>query len=348
MEELSLNQRFEELKAEAENAEIDAEKLEALKEDIRHLAFEGGGIRGVAFAGAVQFLEEHGIMENITGFAGTSAGAITAALLAVGYTADELLQTLRDTDFEQFRDDSWGVVFDIIRLFTQYGIYKGDAFFQWFSSLMERKTGNAGITFREVHERYGKDLVITGTCLNRASVYLFHHKNDRFADLPVALGVRISMSIPMFWKAVRLGDDVMVDGGVLNNYPIWVFDGEELGVPPSGQEAQRSRTLGFKLMTQSERPDKLYWHGNDEIDGPISYGMAFLNAMLIQIERGHIKDDYWKRTVCINTHDVGSLDFGLSVEKREMLAHEGYVATKNHLICMIEGKENEMNCTISA
>ena len=100
-------------------------------------------------------------------------------------------------------------------------------------------------------------------------------------------------------------------------------------------------------MTEGEKADNTLYHVDEKIEGPIDYGKAFLNAMLIQIERGHIRDGYWKRTVCINTHDVSSLDFSLDSTKKTMLIHEGYIAAKNYFHCRLEGKENEMNRAIT-
>lgn len=340
---------FSTLKEEVEDLHLEHEAVATLGHDINYLVFEGGGIRGIGFGGCIRFMEEYDLMANIKGMAGSSAGAIVAAGVAVGYSSQEIIDVLSTTDFNSFKDDSWGVVFDIVRLFTQYGIYKGDAFFKWFSGLLEKKTGKADITFKEVYERYGRTLVITGSCLNKARSYYFHHEDPAYADMPVALAVRISMSIPLYWKAVKLGDDVMVDGGVLNNYPIFVFDGKFIGDPEvSDYSIHNTKTLGFKLMTEGERPDSTLYHVNEKINGPVDYGKAFLNAMLIQIERGHIREGYWKRTVCINTHNVSSLDFDLSEEKKKMLIHEGYIATKNHFWCCLEGRENQLNRVIHA
>ena len=339
---------FERLRTEVEDLQLDKERISTLAHDIKHLVFEGGGIRGVAFGGSLRFMEEYDLDKNIEGLAGSSAGAIVAACVAVGYTSQEIIDVMSNTDFNLFKDDSWGVVFDIIRLFTQYGIYKGDAFYKWFADMMEKKTGKANITFKEVYERYGKTLVITGSCLNRAQSYFFHHLDENYENMQVALAVRISMSIPLYYKAVKLGEDTMVDGGVLNNYPINVFDGEYIGDPGvTDTMIDNSTTVGFKLMTESEKTDATLYHVDEKIDGPVEYGKAFINAMLIQIERGHIRDGYWKRTVCINTHDVSSLDFDLAPEKKKMLIHEGYIAAKNHFHCCLEGKENELNRAIN-
>lgn len=340
---------YNDVKTEIENISLDTDKISEIGKEINSLVFGGGGVRGIAFGGSLKFLEEHGILKHIVNFAGSSAGSIVAAGVAIGITAQEIIDEMTNVDFETFKDDSWGVVFDIIRLWTQYGVYKGDAFHKWFTDLIGRKCGNPNITFKQVYERYNKTLVITGTCMNRAKTYYFHHQDPAYADMPIALAVRISMSIPLFWKAVKLGEDLMVDGGVLNNYPIFVFDGKSIGDDPSDisdAAIANSRTMGLKLMTSNERPDNTMYHINDQISGPIDYVKAFLNALLIQIERMHVRKGYWERTATINTHDISSLDFNLTLEKKELLTNEGYIAAKNFFYCKMKSIPNEMNTLI--
>lgn len=340
-------QTFDDIKSAVEVMQLDCERVKQVGASVENLVFEGGGIRGVGFGGAARFLEEHGLLAHIKGLAGSSAGAIVASALAVGYTSQEIIDELTHTDFNTFKDDSPFVIFDIIRLMSQYGIYKGDTFYKWICDVLAKKTHDPLITFRQIYERYGKVLVITGSCLNRAQSYYFNHENPKYADMPVALAVRISMSIPLYWKAVTLGDDLLVDGGVLNNYPLFVFDGKYIGdADVSDADIARSKTLGFKLMTSSESKDSQLYHVNERIEGPVDFTKALINAMLIQIERGHIRGGYWDRTVCINTHNVSSLDFSITTAQKQALVHEGYIAAKNHFHCKIDGVSNEMNRTI--
>src|SRR5262245_13995736 len=56
--------------------------------------FEGGGAKGIAFVGALQVLQERG--HTLRRYIGTSAGAITAALLAAGYTTEEMMQAINE------------------------------------------------------------------------------------------------------------------------------------------------------------------------------------------------------------------------------------------------------------
>lgn len=337
-------QTYASVRSEVNGLVLDKDKIAELAPTVRRLVFEGGGVRGIGFGGALKFMEEYKLLDNVDKIAGSSAGAIVAAATAVGYTAQEMIDILQETDFESFKDDGW-VIFDLIRLVTQYGIYKGDAFYKWYESILSKKTGINGITFKQLYDKYNKTLVITGTCLNRAETYYFNHTNPKFADMPVTLAVRISMSIPLFWKAVRLGeDDLMVDGGVLNNFPLYIFDGAYIGDSDVSDDAiSKSTTIGFKLMTSTEKKDSKVYHINEEIKGPIEYVKSLLNSMLIQIERGYIKQGYWQQTVCINTHNISSLDFDISTENKTLLVDEGYIAAKNFFNCKSTGKVNLMN-----
>ena len=66
--------------------------------------FEGGGVRGIAFVGAVCYLEEHGY--EWVNLAGTSAGSIIAAFLAAGYSEREIKAELDFLDYQMFLEKS--------------------------------------------------------------------------------------------------------------------------------------------------------------------------------------------------------------------------------------------------
>ena len=74
----------------------------------RNLVFEGGGVKGIAYVGALQVLEEKGILPNIVRVGGTSAGAINAVLVGLNYTPAETQQILNKMNFEKFMDDEDG------------------------------------------------------------------------------------------------------------------------------------------------------------------------------------------------------------------------------------------------
>ena len=103
--------------------------------------FQGGGVRGIGFVGAVARIEQDYEFANL---AGTSAGSIIAGLLAVGYTAAEIEKELAtNLHYPDFKDegpeDKLPIVGKALSLIRELGIYEGDYFERWYQGLLERK-----------------------------------------------------------------------------------------------------------------------------------------------------------------------------------------------------------------
>lgn len=303
--------------------------------NIENLCFEGGSVKAFSFVGAIQRLEELGLIKNIKRVIGSSAGCIFALSVACGIKSIDMKNIISNTDFSKFRDDSYGYVFDIIRVIKHYGICRGDKLYDWYSQLLYKFAGNESITFEELYKKTGIDLVITGTNLTKSKTEYFSHSN--YAKMQVRLAMRISTSIPLFFKAIELDGCTYVDGGMLNNYPIWYFN-------ENGEN-----TLGLKLMGWDESidPNKGSIENKEEIieidDNSIDhtdqdtsnikvYTESLINSMMFQIERGYIKKGYWDKSVVINTGKISTLDFDLSNEKKNWLIKQGYNATKAYFI----------------
>jgi NTE family protein len=287
-----------------------------------NLVFEGGGIKGLAFCSAIRILEQKGIMANIKRLAGSSAGAITAGLLACNHSSDELLRILEKKNFNDFKDESFGAIRDIKRLKKKYGFYAGKEFHSWYGNLLQAKTDNRDITFAQIKSQYGKDLLVTGTCLNRRETH--YYTETRNADMPIRDAVRISMSLPLFFAAVDWKGDILVDGGVLNNYPVWIFDGDFPGDPNGRSAASNPRTLGLKLLTDQEVQETISGqHISKKIEDLKDFALALADCLGTQIERLHIKPKDWDRTIAINTQRIKTTQFDLSADDKRLLLEEG-------------------------
>ncbi len=70
----------------------------------KNLVFEGGGVKGVAYGGVFEVLEQKQITPQIESVAGTSAGAITATMMSLNYSAEEFLKIMMTLNFEKFED----------------------------------------------------------------------------------------------------------------------------------------------------------------------------------------------------------------------------------------------------
>ena len=314
----------------------------------KNLVFEGGGVKGIAYAGALEVLDEKGVLPAIERVGGTSAGAINAVLLGLGYDTGDVKEILWGLDFNNFLDDSWGVVRDTDRLIEQFGWYRGDFFRSWIGALIEGKTGNPNATFRDLQvmkEECGfRDLYFVGTNLSTGFAEVFSHEHT--PRICIADAVRISMSIPLFFAAKRSPrGDVYVDGGMLNNYPVKLFDRRKYVVEHAVETEYYSahnqslsadgvefseylfnqETLGFRLDTakelvvfrdHAEPPSR-------EIDDLFSYAWGLVQTLLNAQESRHLHSDDWHRTIYIDTLGVETTEFDLSDERKEALVSSG-------------------------
>ena len=325
-----------------------------MKYPFRNLVFEGGGVKGIAYVGAMKVLEKEEILKNIKRVGGTSAGSINAVLFAAGFSNQETLNVLNKLDFNDFKDDSWGVLRDMNRLKNEYGWYKGDYFREWIGDLLKKKSGSSNITFKALQEHTGKDLYVYASNLstNFGEVYSPEHT----PRMRVVDAVRRSMSIPLFFRAVRDDrQDVFVDGGAINNYPVKLFDREKyldnkslIRIPNYYEEENKSlsmkspksssyiynkETLGFRL--DSAKEIGVFRDGQEpqhtEIENFLDYTMQLIKTVLAVQDSQHLHSDDWHRTIYIDTLGVDTTDFDLSDSRKKELVASGKKATEDYL-----------------
>ena len=325
----------------------------------KNLVFEGGGVKGIAYVGALEVLDKEGILKNIKRVAGTSAGAMVAVLVGLNYTTTEISEILWDLNFKNFLDDNFGMVRDIDRLINEYGWYKGDFFRDKMAEFIEGKTGNGEATFKDLAKaKKFRDIYLIGADLSTGFSKVFCYNNT--PDVKVADAARISMSIPLFFRAVQnINNDghVYVDGGLLDNYPIKVFDRASFIKKESNrretayyEKANKSltrklgqidkqvynkETLGFRLDSKEEINKFLH----PEMEMPIkndiktlfTYTKALVTTLIDFQNNVHLHSDDWQRTVYIDSLGVGSVDFNISDSKKKDLVKSGVDYTQKYL-----------------
>jgi len=315
-----------------------------MKNDFRNLIFEGGGVKGVAYAGALAELEHMNILSKINRVAGTSAGAITAVLLSLGYSIKDISEIIANKNFNDFKDDSWGVILDTIRLVRKYGWHKGKNFYNWIGELIKKKVGKEHLTFRELHNLTGKnefmELYITGTNLSNQVTEIYSYETE--PNMEIREAVRISMSIPLFFQAVFRKNKVMIDGGVTLNYPINIFDykkylvneknGEKITYNKNPNYMFNHETLGFRLDTKDEiLYNKMGWSNVPrKINNILNYNSSLLNFILESANKWHLHKNDWNRTIFIDTLGVKATDFDLSRNKVDALIKSGRQGVINY------------------
>jgi NTE family protein len=315
----------------------------------RNLVFEGGGVKGLAYSGALEVLHGKGILQKIERVGGTSAGSITAVLLGLNYSVAEIRAFYRQLDLQKMLDGSWGIVRNLVRLYTQFGWCKGDYFQSWIEGLIAARTGNADMTFAGLRERGDcRDLFFLGSNLTTGGVEFFSSEHTPW--MRIADAVRISMSIPLVFTAKRLpSGDVCLDGGILDNYPVKLFDQKkyirEFGVEktyyrqinaqlPGGRNPEdaylyNQETLGFRLDSGQQIA---FFQGkaapvHRKIKFLPAYVRQFVKTLLEVQSNQHLHSDDWQRTIYIDTLGVKSFDFGIDEAFKERLEESGRVNT---------------------
>jgi NTE family protein len=315
-----------------------------------NLVMEGGGIRGVAYGGALTELEAQGILPNIKRVSGTSAGAINAVLLSVGYGPQEVSDIIYSTEFRKFNDGRGVFIGGTKRLLNQYGWYLGEEFTEWMEKLIATKTENGAITFQELHEKIGtensfRDLYVTGTDLTLQKSVVFSW--ETYPNMRIVDALRISMSVPLYYQAVFLDNDgnivekpkkteglhVMVDGGIISNFPIHIFDDPKYMTTISGekQPERNPLTLGIRLDSdeQIEYDQKNEGLAPQTISGFKEYIQAFYNMVIESLNRTSLHSEDWDRTISISTVNIGPKVKHLADDQKNALVNSGKKGVSN-------------------
>ena len=309
------------------------------------LVCEGGGVKGVGLAGAYSVLEEHDFHpQNV---AGTSAGAITAALIAAGYNAAELKDVIFGMDFLKFRDTAWEDKIPLagkgVSIVKDLGIYEGRYFEDWIGELLKAKGAEtfAALATDEYGDdpryRYRLQVIASDTTSHRLLV-LPRDAGQLGIDpdeLSVARAVRMSMSIPIFFEPVSITngktnrEHVIVDGGMLSNFPVWLFDCEADEVPTWPTfglllvEPHPQTPIGARLPAPERVP-----HG---LGGLFKYVKAMADTMMEAHDRLYVEKANFARTIPIPTLGIGTTEFDITPSRKEALYQSGRDAAAQFL-----------------
>ena len=315
--------------------------------------FEGGGVKGIAFAGALAAAERDAGVTEWVNLAGTSAGSIVAALLAAGYNASGLQTILSKAVYSRFADcgpgGMWvGGVFNAIARLR--GMAPGSYFKDWMSeqlaaSPLAKELGKTTLTFADVkrrdlppikdlpgitqekYERATYRLHVIGSDVTTGRMIILPDDLPAYTDangkpfdkdsFPIIDAVRMSMSYPFLFTPVvlhRQGKPVyVVDGGLLSNFPIWLFDSPNPKRP----------TWGFRLHPGESVEEGLPYRKVPRPLWEIPLLKAMFSAATEAWDREQMEQVVSARTVSIPTHEISTTDFGLTASDANNLYQWG-------------------------
>lgn len=295
------------------------------------LLFSGGGIKGIAYIGVFKKLEEfkkkkellqqeENYDENkcklpilkINRVCAVSVGSIFSLIYLLNYTYDEMLEEVLKVNFDILKN------IKIINLASKYGLDNGVLLMNWICGLMEKKDYNKEITLLELYNKTNVRFDIMATNLNKYTYKSFNYIDT--PDVKVIDAIKMSISIPFIYTINEYEDDIYVDGGVINNYPIEMFT-EDL-----------EKLIGFKLINHGELESHTV---DEEINNIEDYIYHVLTCFMIQKEKEKSKNvKYYNSTVYIPTNGLkDTLNFKISKKEKMNLINTGYKQTELFFAC---------------
>ncbi len=279
--------------------------------------FQGGGVKATAFTGAICRLEKEGMIWQR--LAGTSAGAIIAAFLAVGYRGKEIKEIMYDLDYEKVGNITAIKKFPLGKKSLGLILEKGIFSTVYIEKYLEEMFKNKGKTkFKHISLNGQSPLKIIASDVTNKRLLILPDDMKKYGmdpmELEISKAVTMSISIPFFFTPVKLKymgkEAYIVDGGITSNYPIWIFDVKD--VP-------RWPTFGFKLGNGGDDFNRTI-----ENKDFISYIVDVVETTIDSYDESYLRDKDKIRTISIPALGVKTTEFNISLETKEKLYKEGY------------------------
>jgi NTE family protein len=277
---------------------------------IHTLVLSGGGMKGIAYAGVFKYIEEiqekkkfyKNLEINIKTLCCISVGSIIGLLHVLKYTSKEIEEEIVLKNFKTLKD------IDTINLFENFGIDTGKNIMVWVESQLLKKNLNSKITFRELYIWNNIDFQIGVTNLSKQELEIHNHINT--PNIPVLDSIRMSISLPFFFKSVKANNCIYVDGAVMNNYPIRLFSNLD-GV------------LGCNLLSANKNQGEL-----TEINTFDTYIYSLISCLWngsISLSKEELE-----KTIVIQTNEKTTLNFLLNKKEKRKLILLGYSSTEKY------------------
>lgn len=288
---------------------------------IENLVFEGGGVHGMAYIGALQFLEDVSLLEHLQSVGGTSIGALLAVAVALKLTPAQIHE-----DFCTLSKDAVMprrcFLEPVKNLVGDWGLNSLRPLRAWIDAWLERRTGNKNVTFTDVFVLNDINLHIAVYNRSKARDEIINQYTH--PDMPISPCLVAAMAVPFVFVPARLpgSKDMYIDGGMTNNFPIYLFDNEDSG----GEHGYNEHTLGLRTTSNKS----LYFATDVEYEVPpprniVEYYMGMVDVLMEASQQRHERERDAERTCFIVVpSEISSLNFDVTEETREQLYDIGY------------------------
>jgi NTE family protein len=274
------------------------------------IALSGGGMKGIAHVGALRVLHNRGLLRCVKEYAGTSAGALIALCMVLGYTVDELYTLCRVFDFTLLLNLDPEIM---LQCHETFGFDNGENLEKVLRVLLKIKGLPPTTTFAELFAKYPTRFRVFTTNIKLCSIQEFGTIATPGAS--VCMAVRASMTVPLYFTPVQdvSGEELLVDGGVIAHFPFHHLT-----------PAEREETIGIAFVDKG-RADR-----DVELPSIFSYILQLYYSVYYE-QNSRLYDEWEHRIIKVSCGEFPAFQFDASPEQKEELMKKGEAAAEEFL-----------------
>lgn len=301
------------------------------------IVISGGASKAVSVIGCIKWLEEQDLVSKIVHHIGTSAGAILCFYMVLGYSSQEIADSLKEMFSKPEITELFNMT-DILNIATTLGASNGSNLIKLFQQILQRKTRQIDMTFMDLAKRFGKNLVVCVSNITEQREEFF--SVDNVPDMSVIDALRITCGIPLLFTPVAWKNSYYIDGGLYCNFPMSYFEkalicndiNDILGIniKTKTQYSQNGNLLSYTEFIINSCLSKM----NQVQCDLLSHKITSNNCIAYKSDR--------KNIVTIELEDVAWISLthqtiGLSSQQIDDLVSQGYQIMTEHFISQVHG-----------
>lgn len=257
---------------------------------------------GMAYTGALQALQNLEYLDKFEEFAGSSVGTFMICMYLLGYTPEEMWKFTNNFNYDKLKN------INFLNIISSFGVDDCSKVEYMIDRLIQAKGFEKDVTLRDLFLKTNKKVTITATCVNTMSVEYLNHENS--PNLPVATAIRMSISIPWFYKPCKYNNKLYVDGGLMDNYPISIYNDRLDEVV--GMYIHSDKTEYMEDIKDLETYSFILFQ---------CFNKAYSNRTI---------DSHTKHTIDINIDSMNAIKYKLSTEEKLHMYTKGFQAVTDY------------------
>lgn len=279
----------------------------------RRLCLSGGGIRVVSYIGALEVLEDKGLLNKIREICGVSAGGMIGFSLSLGYTLKEIAQVCTQFDFSQIRHLE---LEEMVEFTDKYGFDTGEKLRAFLRSLLKQKGHRPESTFEDL-KGCKPQVRIYATDVNTCEIKEYSLIKTPKVQIVEALFATMALPIYFMPSVDQETGHLMLDGGIINNNAYMYLTEEE-----------KKESLSFVFSWNHTRKEQ------------IEDFFSFLNQIhgCLYVPKFQFTDEDLLRTIVLPEGDFPSWNFEATLEEKMHLIHRAREATAEFFCARVDQK----------